>query len=356
MKYVRVVAPEIRRLGYRAWIYQGQLDSNSPAHIRQMSDLLHAAGAEVHYGFFPGGHDWGLWRAQLPRMLIAASNWFATAAAPGRAGVHARRSRGLGGRDPPLRRAARAGAAWRAGRRGSARAGRPGTGAGSSCRRPGTDGDRGACPREAASCSRAAMRSHRSTSRLLLGLLVAALGLRGRGHRPARAPAARCYGAASRDSEHPCFNRALLKAVTPRPIAALLETDAPVRPVRPWHDDQHLLVRRGRRRGAAVDRDRRRQPRDPLAPGGRACWRARRAGAARAWRARAARSRSASRRRCHRALRRSCIRHNRAMPGWLAAHPGIRTVFVAGNAGARVLGQPTAARASQRRSRATSRR
>jgi hypothetical protein len=73
-----VVAPEIRRLGYRAWLYQGQLDSNSPAHIRQMSDLLHAAGAEVHYGFFPGGHDWGLWRAQLPRMLIAASNWFAT--------------------------------------------------------------------------------------------------------------------------------------------------------------------------------------------------------------------------------------------------------------------------------------
>jgi S-formylglutathione hydrolase FrmB len=78
MKYVSVVAPQIRRLGYRAWLYQGQLDSNSPAHIRQMSDLLHAAGAEVHYGFFPGGHDWGLWRAQLPRMLIAASNWFAT--------------------------------------------------------------------------------------------------------------------------------------------------------------------------------------------------------------------------------------------------------------------------------------
>jgi hypothetical protein len=32
----------------------------------------------VHYGFFPGGHDWGLWRGQLPRMLVAASNWFAT--------------------------------------------------------------------------------------------------------------------------------------------------------------------------------------------------------------------------------------------------------------------------------------
>jgi hypothetical protein len=75
----------------------------------------------------------------------------------------------------------------------------------------------------------AAMRSHRSTSRLLLGLLVAALACAGAADgRPG--PGARCYGAASRDSEHPCFNRALLKAVTPQPIAALLETDAPFAP------------------------------------------------------------------------------------------------------------------------------
>jgi enterochelin esterase-like enzyme len=77
-KEVPRLAPAIRRLGYRAWIYQGKLDSNDPAHITHISDELHAAGAEVHYGFFPGGHDWGLWRAQLPRMLIAASGWFAT--------------------------------------------------------------------------------------------------------------------------------------------------------------------------------------------------------------------------------------------------------------------------------------
>jgi enterochelin esterase-like enzyme len=80
------MAAAIRRLGYRAWIYQGTLDSNKPAHIRDMSDELHAAGAEVHYGFFRGGHDWGLWRAQLPRMLIAASRWFAT---PPRSGAGA---------------------------------------------------------------------------------------------------------------------------------------------------------------------------------------------------------------------------------------------------------------------------
>ena len=77
-QYVRVAAPLIHRLGYRAWIYQGTVDRNPAFHIRDMSQRLHAAGATVHYGFFPGGHDWGLWRAQLPRMLIAASDWFHT--------------------------------------------------------------------------------------------------------------------------------------------------------------------------------------------------------------------------------------------------------------------------------------
>ena len=77
-QYARVVAPAIHKLGYRAWLYQGTVDHNPAFHIRGMSDELHAAGAAVHYGFFPGGHDWGLWRAQLPRMLIAASQWFAT--------------------------------------------------------------------------------------------------------------------------------------------------------------------------------------------------------------------------------------------------------------------------------------
>jgi hypothetical protein len=38
--------------------------------------MLHAAGATVRYGFFSGGHDWALWRAQTPRMLIAAGQWF----------------------------------------------------------------------------------------------------------------------------------------------------------------------------------------------------------------------------------------------------------------------------------------
>ena len=76
--YVNRVRAAIKKLGFRAWLYQGTVDRRPAAQIRGMSDELHAAGAAVHYGFFPGGHDWGLWRAQLPRMLIAASHWFAT--------------------------------------------------------------------------------------------------------------------------------------------------------------------------------------------------------------------------------------------------------------------------------------
>jgi hypothetical protein len=182
----------------------------------------------------------------------------------------------------------------------------------------------------------AAMRSHRSTSRLLLGLLVAALVCAGAATaRPG--PGARCYGAASRDSEHPCFNRALLKAVTPRPLAALLETDAPCDPfdrgttisicwfgvaaaaappsiaivgdshATHWRPAVEVLARAKGWRGASVARTS-----CPFTLGV-----------------------SAS---LSPALGRSCVRHNRAVPGWLTAHPGIRTVFVAGNAGARVLG------------------
>jgi enterochelin esterase-like enzyme len=74
--YVASLAPEIRRLGLRAWLLQGKTDWRSPRLFRDFADALHAAGADVRYGFFPGGHDWGLWRAQTPRMLIAASRWF----------------------------------------------------------------------------------------------------------------------------------------------------------------------------------------------------------------------------------------------------------------------------------------
>ena len=70
----------IRRLGFRAWVYQGDADSAPRAAERRFVRVLAGTGAAVHYGFFPGGHDWGLWRAQIPRMLLAAGHWFATPA------------------------------------------------------------------------------------------------------------------------------------------------------------------------------------------------------------------------------------------------------------------------------------
>jgi enterochelin esterase-like enzyme len=74
------LASVIRRLGFRAWVYQGLSDPAPPVDEIQFSRRLAAAGAAVHFGFFPGAHDWGLWRAQIPRMLVAAGRWFAAPA------------------------------------------------------------------------------------------------------------------------------------------------------------------------------------------------------------------------------------------------------------------------------------
>jgi enterochelin esterase-like enzyme len=77
--YVGSMAPRIRRLGLRVWLYQGTRDQIKPWRIRTFARRLHDAGAAVRYGFFPGGHDWGLWRHEMGRMLRAASGWFAQA-------------------------------------------------------------------------------------------------------------------------------------------------------------------------------------------------------------------------------------------------------------------------------------
>lgn len=76
MDEIAALGPRIRRLGFRAWVYQGLSDSEPRSQLRLFSRRLAAAGAAVRYGFFPGGHDWGLWRAQAPRMLLAAGAWF----------------------------------------------------------------------------------------------------------------------------------------------------------------------------------------------------------------------------------------------------------------------------------------
>ena len=86
--YVHTLAPEIRRLGLRSWIFQGRTDSADPRLMLDFAAQLHAAGAAVNVGFFPGGHDWGLFRAQAPRMLIAASRWFGQSPRTRHPGLH----------------------------------------------------------------------------------------------------------------------------------------------------------------------------------------------------------------------------------------------------------------------------
>jgi enterochelin esterase-like enzyme len=83
--YVPLLTQRIRRLGFRAWLYQGVTDTSPPSLMIGFAHELHSAGADVRYGFFPGGHDWALWRRQLPHMLIAAGRWFSQR--PGRAGL-----------------------------------------------------------------------------------------------------------------------------------------------------------------------------------------------------------------------------------------------------------------------------
>jgi enterochelin esterase-like enzyme len=76
--YLPSLAPAIRRLGLRVYLYQGVKDEIRPERIRRFSAELYRNGAYVRWGFFPGGHDWGLWRRQTPHMLRVASTWFST--------------------------------------------------------------------------------------------------------------------------------------------------------------------------------------------------------------------------------------------------------------------------------------
>lgn len=76
--YLPRLIPLIHRLGLRVYLYQGVKDEIRPWRIRAFAHQLYSAGAYVRWGFFPGGHDWGLWRHQTPHMLRVASDWFST--------------------------------------------------------------------------------------------------------------------------------------------------------------------------------------------------------------------------------------------------------------------------------------
>lgn len=74
--YVHALAPQIRRLGFRAYLLQGT-GNPDPQGLVSFATELHDAGAQVGYAFFPGGHDWRLWRGLVPALFERAGRWFA---------------------------------------------------------------------------------------------------------------------------------------------------------------------------------------------------------------------------------------------------------------------------------------
>jgi enterochelin esterase-like enzyme len=79
LRYVPGLDGPIRRLGLHAFLYDGSGDGGAPQ-MREFAAQLQAAGASVVSAVYPGGHDWGLWRRQMPRALTLASHWLS---APG---------------------------------------------------------------------------------------------------------------------------------------------------------------------------------------------------------------------------------------------------------------------------------
>jgi enterochelin esterase-like enzyme len=79
LDYVASLSPQIRRLGLHAYVYAGARDAGGRTQVPPFVAALRAAGAGVGGAIYPGGHNWTLWRSQMPHMLELASSWFSTA-------------------------------------------------------------------------------------------------------------------------------------------------------------------------------------------------------------------------------------------------------------------------------------
>jgi hypothetical protein len=148
-------------------------------------------------------------------------------------------------------------------------------------------------------------------------------------------PLPACFGAASRDSEHPCVNPALRYRVTPTPNDALLELDSPCD--REPKSGALSLCSFGVARADATETV------ALIGDSHATHWRPALdvVAQAKGWHVE-----NMTRTSCpfsmapidkRRALRRQCVARNRQAAAWLRAHPDVRTVFVAGNAAVRVL-------------------
>jgi enterochelin esterase-like enzyme len=73
--YVPQIAPVLRRHPMHVYIYSGTHEKVAPK-MQAFALELRAAGADVRFSIFHGGHDWELWRKETPRMLRYADLWF----------------------------------------------------------------------------------------------------------------------------------------------------------------------------------------------------------------------------------------------------------------------------------------
>ena len=72
LDYVHRLKALIARDPLRAFLFVGRDDNDSPQ-TGPMASALAAAGADVTWALYHGGHDWQLWHARLNQMLILAS-------------------------------------------------------------------------------------------------------------------------------------------------------------------------------------------------------------------------------------------------------------------------------------------
>jgi enterochelin esterase-like enzyme len=78
--YAPRLARPIRRNGLHALLYDGNQDGGGALQMWRFAAELRAAGARVDSAVYPGGHDWGLWRRQMPHALVLASHWMSSGA------------------------------------------------------------------------------------------------------------------------------------------------------------------------------------------------------------------------------------------------------------------------------------
>ncbi len=75
--YVGGLKGVLRRHPVHAYLYQGRLDRNSNrAEFLRFGAALRRAGVPATVAFVPGGHNWRVWRDELPLMLRVANHWF----------------------------------------------------------------------------------------------------------------------------------------------------------------------------------------------------------------------------------------------------------------------------------------